>query len=196
MINFLKTDINITQLELNGEKIEQVQSSKLLGVTIRHDLSWGEHVENIVAKATQRLYFLRLLKRARVSMDKMLEIYCSLVRPTVEYACQVWHGALTGGQSDSIESVQERALEIIMPDASYELACEIAELPTLKERRGQLCKKLFLELQDPSHKLHHLLSSVKEQSRNLRSSKKYTLPKLHTDRAKLSFINWCLFNLQ
>ena len=129
-------------------------------------------------------------------MDKMLKIYCSLVRPTTEYACQVWHGALTGEQSDSIESVQRRALEIIMPDASYELACQIAELPTLKDRRWELCKKLFNELQNPSHKLHHLLSSVKKQSHNLRSRNKYTLPKLRTDRAKSSFINWCLFNLQ
>ena len=62
VINFLKTDINITELEINGEKIEQVQSSKLLGVTISNDLTWGEHVKNITAKATQRLFFLRILK--------------------------------------------------------------------------------------------------------------------------------------
>ena len=134
VINFLKSEIDIPELEINGEKIEQVQSSKLLGVTISNDLTWGKHVKNIRTKATQRLYFLRLLKRAHVSMDKMLQIYCSLVRPTTEYACQVWHGTLTGEQSDTIESVQERALEIIMPDASYELACELAQLPTLKER--------------------------------------------------------------
>ena len=121
-------------------------------------------------------------------MDKMLQIYCFLVRPTTEYACQVWHGTLTGEQSDAIEPVQERALEIIMPDASNELACELAQLPTLKERRRELCKKLFIELQNPSHKLHHLLSSVKT-SHGLRSCKKYTLPKLRTDRAKLSYIN-------
>ena len=134
VINFLKSEIDIPGLEINGEKIEQVQSSKLLGVTISNDLTWGEHVKNIRTKATQRLYFLRLLKRAHVSMDKMMQIYCSLVRPNTEYACQVWHRTLTGEQSDAIESVQERALEIIMPDAIYELACELAQLPTLKER--------------------------------------------------------------
>ena len=114
VINFLKSEIDIPELEINGEKIEQVQNSKLLGVTISYDLTWGKHVKKIRTKATQRLYFLRLLKRTHVSMDKMLQIYCSLVRPTTEYACQVWHGTLTGELSDAIESVEERALEIIM----------------------------------------------------------------------------------
>ena len=43
----------------------------------------------------------------------------------MEYACQVWHGGLTGGQSDFLESDQIRAMRIIMPDASYELSLEI-----------------------------------------------------------------------
>ena len=74
VINFLKTDINIAELEINRDKIEQVQSSKLLGVTISDDLTWGEHVKNITAKATQRLFSLRLPKRAKVSMDKICHI--------------------------------------------------------------------------------------------------------------------------
>ena len=58
VINFLKSEIDIPELEINGEKIEQVQSSKLLGVTISNDLTWGKHVKNIRTKATQRLYFV------------------------------------------------------------------------------------------------------------------------------------------
>ena len=36
----------------------------------------------------------------------MLAIYCSIVRPVVEYACQVWHGGLTKEQTDTIENIQ------------------------------------------------------------------------------------------
>ena len=59
----------------------------------------------------------------------------------MEYACQVWHGGLTGGQSDLLESVQIRAMRIIMPVASYDLSLEISELPRLDHRRQDLCKK-------------------------------------------------------
>ena len=87
-------------------------------------------------------------------MDRLINIYCSLIRPVImEYACQVWHGGLTGGQSDLLESVQIRAMHIIMPDASYELSLEISELPRLDQRRQDLCKKLFNEMQSETHRL-------------------------------------------
>ena len=79
-------------------------------------------------------------------VDKMLAIYCSIVRPVVEYACQVWHGGLTKEQTDTIENIQERALHIIMPDASYELAMQVANLTTLSSHRVELCKMLFVNI--------------------------------------------------
>ena len=159
--------------------------TKLLGVTICDNLSWDAHISSITAKASQRLYFLRILKRANISMDKFLSIYCSLVWPVVEYACQVLHGGLSKEQSNSVENIQERALKIIMPDATYELA----ELPTLASRRLDMCKKLFTEIQDDNHRLHHLLPPIKTHRH------KYELPKV-LSRTRKSFINWCLYNLQ
>ena len=131
-----------------------------------------------------------------MNMDSLLRIYCSLIRPTVEYACQLWHGGLTGEQSDTVEAIQIRALAIIMPDAAYDLALQIAELPTLADRRRDICRKLFIEMQSPSHKLHHLLPSERDNRERLRSEAKYPKPKVHTKRAKSCFVNWCLFNLQ
>ena len=196
VICFAKTEPDISRLIINGQEIERVSSTKLLGLTLSDDLSWGTHIEIISKKASQRLFALRLLKRSKVPMDKLLTIYCSLIRPVMEYACQVWHGGLTGGQSLLLESVQKRALHIIMPDASYELALEISELPRLDQRRKDLCQKLFKEMQSDSHRLHHLLPSIKSRDHGVREGRKYPLPKLKTDRTKDSFVNWCLFNLQ
>ena len=151
VINFVRSSEHIPTLEIGGEKIEKVSHTKLLGVTICDNLSWDAHISSITAKASQRLYFLRILKRANFSMDKFLSIYCSLVQPVVEYACQVWHGGLSKEQSNSVENIQERALKIILPDATYELALQVAELPTLAGRRLDMCKKLFTEIQDDNH---------------------------------------------
>ena len=135
LVNFARSSDHIPTLEINGQEIGKVGQAKLPGVTISNDLSWEAHINVITAKASQRLFFLRILKRAKVSVDKMLAIYCSIVRPVVEYACQVWHGGLTKEQTDTVENIQERALHIIMPDASYDLAMQIANLTTLSSRR-------------------------------------------------------------
>ena len=157
-INFARSTNHIPSLQIGGQEIEKVQNTKLLGMTISDNLSWEAHMDAITSKASQRLYFLRVLKRANVSMDKFLAIYCSLVRPVVEYACQVWHGTLTKEQNDSVENIQKRALQIIMPEATYDLALKVSELPTLEKRRTEMCKRLFIEIQDKNHKTPSLIT--------------------------------------
>ena len=75
--------------------------------------SWHTHVEAIVSKATQRLYFLKQLKRAGVLRAQLLHFYISVIRPVLEYVVPVWHHLLTKTQTDRIESVQKRAFRII-----------------------------------------------------------------------------------
>ena len=194
IINSARKKEPVPDLAIKGEKIERVTSSKLLGLIISSNLSWEEHVNAITSRASQRLYFLRLLNRARVSMDNLICVYCSLIRPTVEYACQAWHGGLTKDQTKSIESIKKRALDIIMPDAEYDLALQISELPTLADRWVDLCKKLFTEIQHADHKLHHLLPDLKANVLGLRSNAKYPLPKCNTERLKDCTYN-CVYSI-
>ena len=58
--------------------IEQVTSVKLLGVHLDANFAWNSHVEAISSKATQRLYFLKLLKRAGVPNAQLLWAYISI----------------------------------------------------------------------------------------------------------------------
>jgi len=89
-INFARKISPVEALKMNGENIKTVLSAKLLGVT--SDLSWDIHVTNITSKASQRLYFLRLLNRANIPMDKLVQVYCSLI-------CLVKkHTFISGGQ--------------------------------------------------------------------------------------------------
>jgi len=45
----------------DGLEFEQVSNAKILGVTIRQDLKWNDHIDNITVKAAKRLYLLREL---------------------------------------------------------------------------------------------------------------------------------------
>ena len=82
-----------------------------------------------------------------------------------------------------------------MPQASEELALQIANLPSLYTRREKLCRDFFNSIRDnPEHKLHYLLPEKRESS-NTRSQCPFPAPaKFKNDRYKHSFINYCILN--
>ena len=142
-ISFLKTPLAIDQLTINNISLDIVQSFKLLGITISSDLTWTIHVDNICAKASKRLYALRILKRNGVPAEDLLTIFCTFIRPVLEYACQVWHTSLSSTLSDQIvEHVQKRAIKIMFPHLSYTASLEQSRLSTLHERRENQCLSL------------------------------------------------------
>jgi len=124
-----------------------------------------------------------------------LEQYCtSLVRPILEYSCQLWHAGLNAYHQELLESVQERALSMAFPLLAYDDALIEAGIPTLSERREELCKRLFTTAQDPTHKLHPLLPTERTITHNQRNAYKYPLPRVKTNRFKDTFMNHCLYN--
>ena len=165
-------------------------------MTLTDNLSWEAHISKICAKGSQRIYFLCLLRRAGVSPDDILQVYTSIVRPTVEYACVVWNTHLTVDQDKSLEQVQKRALSIVYPELSYSQALEKSHLDTLKHRRDTMCRSFFSAMQNKDHKLHKLLPPERPEGRALRKRTKYPLPKLRTERCKKTLVNHGLFNYQ
>ena len=76
-----------------------------------------EHVENIVAKAEKRVYMLYQLKRAVIGQHDLVTIICrglSVIRPVLEYAYPLWHTNLNIHLTESIETVQKRALNVFI----------------------------------------------------------------------------------
>ena len=47
------------------------------------------------------------LKRAGIDQTDLLKIYLSVIRPVLEYACQVWHTCLPKYLCNKIETVQK-----------------------------------------------------------------------------------------
>ena len=64
-ISFARKSPEFNPVLINGEELEIVQSAKLFGVTISHNLSWNNHITEIVKKATGRLHFLVQLKKGQ-----------------------------------------------------------------------------------------------------------------------------------
>ena len=124
IIYFGKRPSSFEKIKMLDNQIETVECTKLLGVTINNKLTWHDHVEQITSKAASRLYFLRMLRRTGIPSKDIFQVFTSIIRPILEYACEVWHPGLTKAQTQKLEHIQTRAMRIIHPDASYEEALE------------------------------------------------------------------------
>ena len=187
-------------VQINGVAITCVTSYKLLGVIIQSNLKWNEHVQYICSRASKCLFLLKQLRRANLPVPDLVYFYCTVIRPILEYACAVWHTSLSKNQSDCIEQIQKRALNIIYGyDGSYSDKLLMSDLIVLSIRRDDLCRKLFVNIMnDKQHCLHKLLPP---QRRDLSESSVVTrlqqrniliLPKFKTNRFRHSFIMYCL----
>ena len=119
VFDFSKEKRNFPLLQIDNIEVERVNSAEILGVMIQNNFNWWEHVTKIVKKARKRLYMLRLLKRANADTKALSTVYITVIRPVLEYACQVWHFNIPEYLSDDIERVQKRALRIILPELCY-----------------------------------------------------------------------------
>ena len=95
-------------------------SAKLLGVTIRSDLTW--HINEVIKKAAKRLYFLVQLKRAKVPLIDLKLSYITCIRLTLDYAVPVFHHSLPKYLTHEVEHLQKRTLAIICPSSNYDEA--------------------------------------------------------------------------
>ena len=154
-------------LKANGNAFEIGKSAKILGVTVRNDLKWNDHVDNITAKASRRIYLLKQLKRAGIDRKSLIQFYCACIRSVLEHACQAFHFSLLAYLSDQIERVQKRVLRIQLPEVSYSKALEDADLKSLFHRRKELCSTLFKQIveSDSQHKLAGLVPARNDNER-------------------------------
>jgi len=173
-----------------------VDEAKLLGVVFSETLGWDAHVKYLCNKASKRLYFLTLLRRAAVSPGDIVNVFTSLIRPVLEYACEVWHPGLTQEQSNALEHVQKRALRIAYPHLDYERALSAAGLGRLSERRESACCNFFQAMLVPSHRLHHLIPERRTLAHDLRKRIAYPVPSLRFKRTKRSLVNYGLSKFQ
>jgi hypothetical protein len=86
---FCKKESLLSPLTVDEVNIERMKSARILGLTDQDNMKWNEYIDNIVKKASKRLYMLRLLKRSNACIDTLITVYTTIIRPVLEYACQV-----------------------------------------------------------------------------------------------------------
>ena len=126
------------EILLDGTELKRVQSYKYLGITITSNLSWIPHITNCCNK-TRRLIGLMYRRFYQHSNPTTLtKLYCSFIRPHLEYASIVWNPGLKG-EVDALEKVQKFALRMCTKQwsSNYDELFTSTNLPSLEERRTQ-----------------------------------------------------------
>ena len=168
-----------------GSNINDFQPITINNITL-------EIVQNeVIKKCRKRLYHLTQLKRANIGLKELLQFYKSCIRPVLEYACPVFHNGLTSYLSNNLQSVQQRALKIILPHHHYENALKFTNLQRLSEKRNDLTTKLFQKIvADPSHRLHgHPPPRFEHLDMELRTQHLFNI-NFNTKRFRNSFITY------
>ena len=141
--NFSKTKVFIPELSFpSSEPLEVVYETKLVGMIISSNMSWGPHVEYTIKNANSKLWLLVRFKARGGTTDQLITLFQLKIRTIAEFAAPAFHGALTQQQSDDLEMIQKKAFGIILGPSykSYNNALTVLGQEKLSSRRLRLCE--------------------------------------------------------
>ena len=126
-------------LVLGDLPLQRVDAFKYLGVLLSQDMSWSSHVQATCSKAKKVLGLLYWKFYGCSNTNTLIQLYISLVRPHLEYACPVWAPHMAK-DIHAIESVQKFACRMATHNwnLGYHELLSMTELPTLEKRGLEL----------------------------------------------------------
>ncbi|XP_065639570.1 uncharacterized protein LOC136072315 [Hydra vulgaris] len=160
---------------MNGNVLDESPTLHLLGLTVTSDLSWKPYIKPVAKLASAKV---ASLYRARhiLTLDSILYLYKSQIRPCMDYCCHIWGGSSNDALS-LLDKVQKRIVNIVGPILA-------ANFQPLSFRRNVASLSLFYKYYNGhcSKELASLVPSTKIHSRLTRYSIKshpfsVTIPK-------------------
>lgn len=143
-----------TSLMINGTPVERVSSFKYLGVNISEDLTWTTHIQTQVNKARQRLYYLRQLRKFRVTPAILKTFYSGAIESVLTQCISVWYGNSSRHDCKALQRVVRLAERIVG-----------SALPSLQDIYLNRCRsraeKIIKDFTHPSNHIFTLLPSGK-----------------------------------
>ena len=125
-------------ITLNNSVIKRIFQLTYLGIVFDDRLNRNEHIKRLISKADKRVGMLGRLRKS-LTRESANVVYCSLIRPILEYCVGVW-GCCGQGHKKGLEALQNQAARIVARTVHSNLAMDLLKWPTLEERR---CKSVF-----------------------------------------------------
>ncbi len=152
IVDFRRNPPALPPLTIMNSTVTAVESFRFLGTTISQELKWDNHIESIVKKAQQRLYFLRQLRKFNLPQELLKQFYSAIIESVLCMSITVWFSSATKSDLRRLRRVVRTAERIIG-----------TTLPTLQElylsRVSKRAGKITLDPSHPAHSLFELLLS-------------------------------------
>ena len=102
-----KERVKKTVFTCDGKPIVPVKDYKYLGVWMSDDLSWNKHVNFILkrARANAGVLMLQMRRDAKVRPRTAIYLFNAIVRPRLEFGCEVWSMSISKAKQKEIQSV-------------------------------------------------------------------------------------------
>ena len=112
-------------------------------------------MNEITKKASKRLFHLCECRKAGLPLEVGVTMYCSRIRPLLEYASPIW-GGIPCYLEDEIERVQKRCMRILgAPENTVEKLSVRRNTATKRE-----LERILTDEQHPCHKYDFLMLST------------------------------------
>lgn len=95
IIDFRRKKAEIQPLFINGDCVERVASFCFLGVNIEENLSWSVNTSELLKKAQQRLYLLRILRMNNITQRLLVSFYRTTIESVLTYCMCIWYTSCT-----------------------------------------------------------------------------------------------------
>ena len=99
-------------LYIGNDKIVEVATHNVLGVTIDNNLSWTNHVNELTKRVSQRLYQLAKIKHFLNAHGRKLFFHAH-IQPIIDYASTLWDSA-SANTLKPLVSIHKRALKLTL----------------------------------------------------------------------------------
>lgn len=127
-ITFTLCRKNCPPVTLNGTELPHQETVKYLGMHIDRRLTWGTHIKkkrDEINSKYRGLYWL-LGRNSKLSLDKKLLIYKTVIKPIWTYGIQIW-GAASASNIIMLQRVQNYILKQLSNSPWFIKTAEIHE---------------------------------------------------------------------
>ncbi|KAK3519773.1 hypothetical protein QTP70_004298 [Hemibagrus guttatus] len=116
IVDFRRNTPALPPLTIMNSTVPTVESFRFLGTTIFQDLKWDTHIDSIIKKAQQRLYFLRQLKRKfNLPQELLTQLYSAVIESVLCTSITVWLGSATKSDIRRLQRTAERITGASLP---------------------------------------------------------------------------------
>ncbi|KAK3570325.1 hypothetical protein QTP86_017161 [Hemibagrus guttatus] len=96
IVDFRRNTPALPPLTIMNSTVPTVESFRFLGTTISQDLKWDTHIDSIIKKAQQRLYFLQQLRKFNLPQELLTQFYSAVIESDMNEVSSFVQGSSNG----------------------------------------------------------------------------------------------------